>query len=262
MHYNDLKRLVIFVSVVQSGSFTGAAKQLNLPRSSVSDHISKLEKSLNFRLLQRTTRKLSLTAEGKAVFELSQKISELADEINSLKFVGKASGRVSVSITTDMAQKWLVPLLVGFHNKYPDISVQICIDEFASDLIGENIDLALRVTSPNNQSSSVGRILSKEATCFYASPNYLNQNGSVSLKNIDAHKWVLLTQMIQKNGIEITHGKDQHVIKPRYFNETDSPEILIQMLEQDFGIGILIPSTAMESVKMESLLRCYRNTIV
>lgn len=221
----------------------------------MSENISALEKSLSYRLLQRTTRKISLTDEGKAVYKLSQNIHELLSDIDSLELIEKAAGKVSISINTDIAQDWLIPLLVEFNQKFPDIFVKISIDEFASDLIDENIDLALRVSSPENQSSFVGRVMGKETTCFYASPGYLQQYGSVSLKNIHTHKWVLLTQMTHKKGIDLFRGKNQHVIKPKICNETDSPKILIQMLEKDFGLGILLPSTAKNSVKHGKLVK-------
>ena len=80
MDKNHLKRLTVFAQVINSGSFTAAAKHLSLPRSSISEHVKTLESALGVRLVQRTTRKISLTSEGRAVYARAQSIQTLVDE--------------------------------------------------------------------------------------------------------------------------------------------------------------------------------------
>lgn len=248
MQLNDLKRLLIFVQVVSTGSFTDAAKRLKLPRSSVSEQISALEKSLGMRLLQRTTRKLSLTHEGKQVFDHAQSIQGMVNQIDTLGDSSEAFGVVKITITTDLAELWLIPLLIAFNKKHPDIYVQLIVNDFSLDLVAEEIDLALRVAPKDNNLSLVGRTLKEEPLCLYASTAYLEKYGMPQEENLLQHHWITL-QQVSPNGELLLQANQPHKIKLAHYHETNSPQLLRVMVEQGIGIGLMLPSIVKNQIK-------------
>lgn len=172
MNAIDLKRLAFFAEVVRNGSFAGAARSLSLPRSSVSEHIRLLESSLGVRLLQRTTRKLSLTPEGHEVYARARSIQELVTEFSQLTSTQRASGAITVSATQDIADVWLMPKLEEFNQAYPDIQVNLMADDYISDLVEQRIDVAIRVTVKGRESNLIGRTLGQESLRLYSSSAY------------------------------------------------------------------------------------------
>lgn len=156
MEKNHLRRLLVFAQVIKCGSFTAAAKQLSLPRSSISEHVKTLESVLGVRLVQRTTRKISLIPEGRAVHTKAQSIQSLVDEIGAMSLKQTPSGVVNISMTQDIARTWLIPILPEFYRRHPDIEINIITNDFISDMVDEQIDLALRVSSSTVNSSFIG----------------------------------------------------------------------------------------------------------
>src|SRR5688572_19570563 len=142
----DLNDTLIFVKVVEQGSFTAAAKLLRLPKTTVSRKVQELEVRLNAQLLHRTTRKLGLTEAGNVYFEHSQRISRELDEAESA--VGQLQGgprgwlRFTAPYSTGIT--WIAPLLGEFHARYPEVRVEMLLSNEPLDLISKEIDVALR----------------------------------------------------------------------------------------------------------------------
>lgn len=255
MDKNHLKRLVVFSHVVIAGSFSAAARQLSLPRSSISEHIKLLEAGLGVRLLQRTTRTISLTPEGRVVFEKSQSIQALLREIEALAFDQTPSGKVTLSTTQDIAQFWLIPRLPEFYRLYPEIEVNLVVNDFISDLVHEQIDLAIRVTIMGKDSMLIGRELGNERMKLFASTEYLDQHGTPqSLQDLQHHRWIMFQQMTPQGVVVLRDASQQETLKPNRIYETNSPAIQRCMLEAGLGIGVHLPSLAQGSVK-SGLLR-------
>jgi len=243
MNPNDLKRLTYFAEVVQSGSFAGAARALSLPRSSVSEHIRLLEASLGVRLLQRTTRKLSLTPEGQEVYARAQSIQELVGEINSLSGNQHASGTITVSATQDIADVWLLPKLTEFNQAYPDIQVNLMADDYLSDLVEQRIDVAVRVSVKGRDSNLVGRTLGEEALRLFASPAYVKRHDvPISPKALTEWDWILLQQTTTDGKVKLHKGKRNYELKPLLSRTTNAPTLQRRLLEQGHGIGLHLPS--------------------
>ncbi len=168
----------IFIRVAQSGSFTLAANQLGLPRPTVSLAIHQLETHLGARLLNRTTRRVSLTQDGEAVLERALALVTDAEELEQ-QFrpgTGALSGRLRVDLPSRIARRLVAPALPGFFADHPEIEIELGSSDRAVDLIHEGIDLALRVgTSP--PSSLVARPIGQLRLVNCASPVYLARYG-------------------------------------------------------------------------------------
>ncbi|MEZ4398486.1 MAG: LysR family transcriptional regulator [Kofleriaceae bacterium] len=170
----DLNEIVVFAKVVETKSFTAAAAQLGLPKSTVSRKVSQLEDRLAARLLQRTTRKLSLTEIGRAYFERCQRI--VADIAAAEQLVGDLQatprGRLKVTAPVDLGAFRLGEITARFLREQPDIDVMLELTDRVVDLVDDGFDLAIRF-GPLAESMLIARRLTTLDMGLYASPEYL-----------------------------------------------------------------------------------------
>ena len=175
----DLNELVVFAKVAETRSFTAAAAELGLPKSTVSRKIAQLEERLGARLLQRTTRKLALTDAGVAYFARCAKI--VADILEADREVvdlqASPRGLVRLTASTDIASVFLGQILASFVERYPEITVELDASDRVVDLIDEGIDVGVRV-GPLVESSLVARRLAHLSGFAVAAPSYLARAGT------------------------------------------------------------------------------------
>jgi DNA-binding transcriptional LysR family regulator len=167
-----------FVAVVQHGGFGRGARELGLPKSTVSRKIANLEERLGVTLLKRTTRVFQLTEAGRAYFETAHRIlEELATAEQRVKLSQKAiTGLIRFTAPTDLGASVLPRLLMEFQNRYPDIEIDLDLTDRVVDLVTERFDVALRAGSLAD-SSLRARKLGTGVFQLYASPKYLRKHG-------------------------------------------------------------------------------------
>lgn len=168
-----------FVRVVEAGSFTKAADTLDLPKPTVTRLIQGLESDLRVRLLDRTTRSVTVTAEGANFYErVVRLLAELADiEATARQSVAKPSGRLRVDMATAIATKVLIPALPEFYRSYPDIELEFGISNRFTDMVADNVDCLVRAGVVEEQFLVARRIGAFHfITC--ASPKYLHDFGT------------------------------------------------------------------------------------
>jgi len=171
--------MVLFVQVVDDGSFSKAADKLGLTNSVVSKRIARLEESLNTQLLYRTTRKLSLTDAGRTLYHKA-KIAQSAfqEAQNAVTRYGEdMKGLIRITMPVVSANLLLSDAIAEFCKKYPDISVELNITNRLVDLIEEGFDLAIR-TAKLEDSSLIARRLIDSQWIICAAPEYLKQHGT------------------------------------------------------------------------------------
>ena len=174
--------LLLFARVVDEGSFSRAAERLELPKSTVSRHIAALEAQLGERLLLRTTRKLTVTDFGRSVLEHARHVAEDVEAASSLAQSRQVepSGRLRVSMPGDLAYMAFGPLLAAFVARYPKIALEVDLSPRFVDLIGENIDVAIRMGDLRDDASLAARTIATFSMSLYASPAYLEKHGAPS----------------------------------------------------------------------------------
>lgn len=175
---DKLHAMRVFVRVVEANSFSKAADTLGLPRASITTTIQNLEASLGIRLLQRTTRSLSLTVDGAAYLEGATRILAEIDEIEStLVSTGKTpKGRLRVDMPGSIGRLVIIPAMHEFHERFPDIDVMIGLSDRPIDLIQEGVDCVIRIGDLADSSFIARRIgATQPVTC--ASPAYLAKHG-------------------------------------------------------------------------------------
>ena len=173
-----LQAMRVFARVVEAQSFTRAADTLDLPRSTVTSVIQQLEAHLQARLLNRTTRKISLTAEGAIYHEHCVRMLEEIEEAElRLRDGGrKVKGVLRVDVPGPVGRQLLIPHLKEFHARHPDLELVIGMTDRQVDLVGEAVDFVLRVGTLRD-SSLVARRLGLFAAVTSASPVYLARRG-------------------------------------------------------------------------------------
>ena len=168
-----------FTAVVEAGSFVRAAELLEVSKAGVSRLVSELETRLGLRLLQRTTRKLSLTAEGEVFFhrctELLQAIEDAEGEVTARG--GEAVGMVRVNVPVSFGMTYLAPLWPLFMELHPHVVLDVTLSDRVVDLVDEACDLAVRIASLPN-STLVSRKLASTRLTLCASPEYLRRHGA------------------------------------------------------------------------------------
>ena len=168
----------ILVRVVDSGSFSAAARQLGVAPSSVSRQINELEDDLGARLFARTTRKLSLTEAGQIYYERARSI---IDEVNEAKLalsqLGAPSGILRVTVPSGIGRELVVSVVPAFLERYPAIKVVLSMTDQMVDIVDAGIDVAIRVGRQRDSSFKARKIgESKRVVC--ASPKYLKKAGT------------------------------------------------------------------------------------
>jgi LysR family transcriptional regulator for bpeEF and oprC len=179
----------VFVRVVESGSFSKAADALHLPPASVSRTLQALEAHLGARLLNRTTRSISITEDGEAYFDRCVRVLGEVDDMEASLSHSKLSpkGNVKVSLPQVMAKSTVIPALPEFFAAYPDIGVELLLTDRQVDLVEDAVDCVVRVGAIGDVGLVAKRIGAyTQITC--ASPGYIEQYGEPqTLDDLDQH---------------------------------------------------------------------------
>jgi DNA-binding transcriptional LysR family regulator len=175
---DHLQAIRIFVRVVETGGFGRAALSLNIPNATASKWVQSLEAHLGIKLLERNTRRVSVTTDGAAYYERTRQLLSELDDIEATLGRGQASPRGVLRVDSggSTASGILIPALPAFLERYPEIQVQLSVTDRTVDLVAENIDCAIRSTAadPNLVTHEIGTLA--WTTC--ASPAYLEKHGT------------------------------------------------------------------------------------
>ena len=169
----------LFVRVVESGSFSAAARFLGVTPSLVSRQVSQLETDLGARLFHRTTRRQSLTEPGEIYFQHARRIVEDLETARLAvnRLTDTPSGNLHMTVEADFALAYIAPLLPDFLDRYPEVQVRLSMSAGMTDLVDSGIDLAIRMGHLDD-SSLVARKIAMSHSLICASPAYLGQHGT------------------------------------------------------------------------------------
>src|SRR5580700_2702993 len=156
----DLNEMLVFARVVQAGSFTVAAAELGMPKSTVSRKVTELEERLKSRLIQRTTRKLSLTDVGRTYYEYCARIAGEVEDAEQAVNNLQATPRGHLRITAGTNAQYLGPIVADFLRRNPDVTVELFCTGRTVDLIEERFDLGIRA-GPLADSTLIARSLGR-----------------------------------------------------------------------------------------------------
>jgi DNA-binding transcriptional LysR family regulator len=189
----DLDSVATFMAIAATGSFTGAARQLRLSKSVVSERLQELERSLGTKLVQRTTRRVSLTPDGAAFYERAKRIvreAELAAaELTDRR--GKVAGSLRISAPVSFGYLHLGAALFGFIARYPGIELALDLEDRFVDLFDEGYDAIVR-HGPIQGRRVIVKPLATSSRLLVASPDYVKRRGQpTSLEDLKQHSGIL-----------------------------------------------------------------------
>lgn len=235
-----LDGLVIFAEVVSAGSFTRAAEASGHSTSYISKEVSKLEERLGVRLLNRTTRSLSLTPEGELYFRSCEQLINDAEQAENA-LVGNTAeprGLLRISCPLSFGLSRLRPMLPAFTERYPDVKIELDLNDRFVDIVAEGYDIAIRAAAQLEDSSLVSRTLMRSKGVTVASPAYLEKHGTpASPEDLTGHQTITYSHLRQPNawtyvnsdGKELTVKLDSRVV-------TNSPEMELALAIAGQGI--------------------------
>jgi len=210
-----LQAIEAFVKVAELRSFTAAADALRLSRTSVSDLVKDLEERMGVRLLQRTTRRVSLTESGAAFLErVRLGLAALEEaEAEATTFAAKPRGVLRVNAPMSFGFRHLAPIVGDFLMAYPDVSVEFTLNDRVVDLIENNVDVAIRIGNLTD-SSLISRKLASARMLLCAAPAYLKRNGAPKHpRDLPSHRCLAFAYWSEGQNWRFKRRADEVVVK-------------------------------------------------
>jgi DNA-binding transcriptional LysR family regulator len=236
-----LASMSVFSRVVEAKSFSAAADKLGISKSLASRHVSALERSLSVKLLNRSTRKLSLTEAGATFYEHCARIvqeAELAVQ-RVTQTQSEPAGLVRVTAVPGFAVRHLLPALADFHRQYPGIQVRLSCSNRTSDLSDDGFDLGIRV-SAHPAPNLVARKLAVNRAVLCASPAYLGQHGVPrQIEDLRRHDCVLFPPLAPKGVWTFRRNERKFSVAVLGTLETDDMDAVRSAVLGGLGIGLL-----------------------
>ncbi|HKY95607.1 MAG TPA: LysR family transcriptional regulator [Kiloniellales bacterium] len=238
---DSLNAMEVFVRVVQSGSFSEAARALSLTPSAVSKQVSRLEDRLGARLINRTTRRLGLTEEGTAFFDRAQRIladvSEAEQAVTRLH--GAPRGTLKLNAPVVFGRMHIAPLIPAFLAQHREVRIDFTVNDRFVDLLEEGLDLVIRIGELKD-SSLIARRLATNRRVVVASQDYLEKHGRPERpRDLAAHNCLIYLYRSTKNLWQFDGPEGPESVEVRGDVETNNAEVILELVRAGQGIALL-----------------------
>ena len=251
----NLEAIAVFVKVVQAGSFTQAAKLLNMPNSTVSAKVAALEKELGITLLQRTTRSLHLTEAGEVYFRRCLRaLEELQAAENELAADrGAPKGVLRLTAPVELGRSVLPPVLDVLMKRHPAIEIDLVITNRLVDLVAENIDVAVRA-GPLKNSGLIARRFALGQFGLWASPGYLKKHSAPrNPDELNDHQCLRFAPFTGRN-LQLSNGRERAQVALAGRITADDFETLRALAVLGWGVALLPSFLCAEEAKERKLV--------
>jgi LysR family transcriptional regulator for bpeEF and oprC len=245
--------------VVDAGSFAKTADQLDMSRAMVTTHVAAIERKLGVRLINRTTRRLSVTEDGRAYYERCVRILEDVDEAEAVLSRSRtvARGRLRAEMPIAFARHWLMPALPRFLARHPELAVEIALSNRMTDLSAEGFDCAVRTGIPPDSSLVARRIgMLDWVTC--AAPSYLRRHGvPVQPTDLQGHNCIvwLSAQSMRAMPWRYQRNKHEQVVDVKGNLALNALEDVAAAAESGIGIARTLRRLAEPGLRGGRLIR-------
>jgi len=232
---------MLFIAVIDAGSFTLAAERLKMPKANLSRRISRLEQQLAVTLLERTTRTQHITEAGSHYLSHCRRISQEVElaEISIMQSLKEIKGQLRIGVSVGMGHEIIKPVLGQFMRQHSAINLQLTLLNNRVDLIEEGYDLVIRIGELSD-SRLVAKRLGKVGRKIFSSPEYINNFGAItSTEQLNQTDFLLMSSIQGSGRVSLTSKEKQHElsVKPRML--VDDFLILKQMVLEGVGLAIL-----------------------
>lgn len=239
---DHLTALRVFCAIAREGSFTAAAKALNLSNAAASKNISELEAHLGAQLIVRSTRQLKLTEGGEAFHRrISAVLSGLDEAEEILSDASREpSGTLRVSLPVSLGISWIVPLLASFRQRHPGIVLSMDLDDVARDVIKGGYDLVVRGSGELPDSSFKARKLATFERLLCASPRYLEQHAQITEpQDLASHCCIVYTNAAEPDVWRLTASGRQIAVPLQPVMRLNNSLAIVQTVRAGLGLAIL-----------------------
>jgi len=253
---DTLTAMKVFCSVVENDSLAGASRTLNVSPSVVSKQLSGLEDRLGVRLLNRTTRRVSLTEVGSAYYERCKRILADVDEAEIAVSQAHSAprGLLKVTAPTTFAHRHVAPHLPEFLDRYPEVEVQLMVNDRVVDLVDEGIDLAIRIAQLKD-SSLIARKLAVNHRMLVASPDYLKKWGQPATPDqLNDHSLITYAPGNPINDWHFMVDNQQKILRAKGTLAMNNGDSVLQTVLASGGLAMLAAFMAGEHVKSGKLV--------
>ncbi|MET4807064.1 LysR family transcriptional regulator [Limibacillus sp. MBR-115] len=257
MNLDRLTEMAVFAAVVDEGSFTGAARALDQSKAVVSKRVASLENALGLRLLNRSTRRLSMTEAGEALYARCRTILDEAEQAEAtLRPLAEAPrGLLRLDVPASFGVRQIAPLLPAFMHRYPEISIDLTLNDQMINLVESAIDLAIRIGELDD-SSLVSRRLAPSRRYLCASPDYLRRRTlPEDPRDLRDHHCLLYRYQASGERWKFRNAKGERrqvTVSGRL--RANHGEALLQACEAGLGIGLLPSFMAGTALRQGRLL--------
>ncbi|HAV5508747.1 LysR family transcriptional regulator [Acinetobacter baumannii] len=256
---DQLRAMGVFACVVEKSSFSGAARELGITTSAVSQQIRSLENEMDVILLHRSTRKLSLTEAGQAFFSSCQEMLAAAERgkirINELR--DDLIGDLRIATTSDLAVQHIIPALSHWMSAHRGLSVHFEVGHRYIDLIEERIDIAVRMSSTAVEESDSVIPMAFVDQILVASPSYLNQTSPILHPNdLNNHELLSINAMNDSRSFNFQHAKTGEKLNIEMASRLQSNNLQVAkaLCQQGHGIARILYLDAQKELKNGSLI--------
>ncbi len=251
----DLNDILVFTKVVQAGSFIGASRELGMPKSTVSRKVSELEERLGARLLQRTTRTLSLTDVGRTYYQHAARVVAEVEEAERAVTQMQETPRGLLRVTIPLNFGVLGPIVAAFMGRYPEVQLELVGLDRVVDLVEEGFDVAIRAGALRD-SSLVARSIGTLKSFVVASPTFLRRHGTPkNPEDLQRFDCVVFGAGSDRTSWTLSRdGKTTTVeVKPRLI--VNDFEFLDEAARTGLGIAVLPVFRCIEDLRTKKLRR-------
>jgi len=255
----NLNRMLLFAKVVESNSFSETARGLGIGKSAVSMQINRLEEELGVKLLNRTSRHLSLTEAGKHYYQSCARIAEEVnfanEQIKTLQ--DEVSGILRITCPVGFGNKVLVPAIKNFLTEHPNIEIDLDLNDENVDLSKHGFDLAIRIAELPD-SSMICRRLFDAPLVLCATPQYLESNDMpTSIEDLNNHPWVLFSHTPSR--LKYEHNGQEYIINTKGRVKVNNETARLNLALSHLGLALMPIYDAWESIQEGKLTRLLEN---
>lgn len=249
--------MTVFAHVVEAGSFSAAARRLGTSKSSVSAQVQRLERAMGVRLLDRTTRRVSATEAGTALYRHCAQIVAEAEAAADLAGAFHAAPRGLLRVTAPDTLGWMhiAPAIPEFLRLFPEVTVELSLSDAHVDLVRERFDVAIRV-GRIAQTSLVARRIGASRLVICAAPRYLERRGVPRLaRDLARHDGLVFTPLGWGDEWRLGTGQRQTRVPVAARLRSDSGEVLLQAARAGAGLALLPDWMVTHDVRSGDLVR-------
>ena len=262
MKPHRLGDIAAFVAVVKAGSLTGATASLELTRSAIGKSIVRLEAQLGVRLLNRTTRRLSLTDEGAVVYARWRQILDELEDVDATMALRRSepTGTLKFLMPPTFGQRHVLPVLNDYLRQWPGLRAELWFTDRFVDLVEDGFDLAIRIGAPKEDSQMLTRTVAWRQFIVCASPDYLTKRGTpMAPRELIDHDTIMYAVGEQPRPWRLHTGDGPHAYEGPARLDIDSYEVMRELALAGFGLTFLPNYILADELRAGTLVEVLRD---